>query len=149
MIHELALILALTGGFWIFGKDKIVKVPEYIEVTDSTYLNEVIETKDTLVYVLFWAPWCTWCKKFDPVIEELSHDEGFYGRIKFAKLNAETNPTISQMMRIKQIPDSRIFHNGKQIGRLLGYMEKDTLRSDLNRLLEQMDNSDTINSKKL
>jgi thioredoxin 1 len=149
MMHELLLIMTLTGGFWFFGKDKPVKTPEYIEVTDSTYLSEVIETKDTIVYVLFWASWCSWCKKLDPVIEELSHEESLFGKIKFTKLNAESNPKTAQLLRIKQIPDSRIFQNGKQIGRLLGYMEKDTLLSNLNKLLEQLASPDTTSVQKL
>ena len=53
------------------------------ELTDKTF-NKVIAEKTVLVD--FYASWCGPCKMLGPVLEELSNDESFKGKLSFSGL---------------------------------------------------------------
>ena len=66
-------------------------------------------TDNEIVLVDFWADWCGPCKRFAPVYEKASEDNG---DIVFAKLDTDANQGLSQALGIEGIPTLMAFREG-------------------------------------
>jgi thioredoxin 1 len=104
-----------------------------IEITDSTYQNEVIES-DKPVLVDFWAPWCGPCRMVGPILEEIAAEEE--GRIKIVKMNVDENHVYASQLGVFNIPTMILFKDGQQVDKIVGAMPKTQL---LNRLDPHLD----------
>jgi thioredoxin 1 len=67
---------------------------------------EDVITKNDLVIVDFWAPWCGPCKGFAPVFEAASekHDD-----VVFAKVNTDEEQVLAGHFAIRSIPTIMVF----------------------------------------
>ena len=74
-----------------------------VEITDSTFLEEVVNS-DIPVVVDFWAEWCGPCKMIAPIVEELAGE--YEGKVKFAKMDVDSNPADSHAVRYPGHPDA-------------------------------------------
>ncbi|MDD2411568.1 MAG: thioredoxin [Bacteroidales bacterium] len=92
-----------------------------ITLTDKNFANQ---TKNKLILVDFWAPWCAPCRMMAPVLNELSNDldKAFVG-----KLDVEKNQGIAAKYNVRSIPTLIIFKNGKEVDRFVGVKNKDFL----------------------
>lgn len=88
------------------------------------------------VVVDFWASNCGACRMLDPVFREVASE--MKGKMKFAKflVDAEGNWEIAEKNSIEATPTMIIFKNGKEMGRLIGYKDKDELKSALENFLK-------------
>lgn len=99
------------------------------ELNSANFEDEV--TKSSIpVIVDFWAAWCGPCKVLSPLFEELEKD--FKGKLKFAKMNVDENPDISQQYEIMSIPCLVVIHKGKETGRIIGLVPK----AEMKKLIE-------------
>jgi len=103
-----------------------------IEVTDGTFENEVIKA-DGPVLVDFWADWCGPCKMIAPIIEELAKE--FDGKMKFAKMDVDTNPNTPAQYAIRGIPALLIFSDGQPVDQIVGALPKSALKSRLEKAI--------------
>ena len=76
----------------------------------------------------FWAEWCGPCKMLKPIIEEVAKKEK---KIKFGKIDVDTQSELAQKFEIMGIPTLIFFKNGKDIDRTSGFMEKEELEEKL------------------
>lgn len=111
---------------------KIEKVPDsqkIITLTDQDFVNQ---TKNKLILVDFWAPWCAPCRMMAPVLNELSNklDKAFVG-----KLDVEKNQGIAAKYHVRSIPTLIVFKNGKEVDRFVGIKNKDFLLKKLHAFL--------------
>jgi thioredoxin 1 len=81
----------------------------------------------------FWAPWCGPCMHLAPVFEELSKE---YKNVKFGKVNIDEEQELASVFQVRSIPCIIIFKNGKVIGKVVGAMKKDALKSNIDNLLK-------------
>ncbi|MDE1766874.1 MAG: thioredoxin family protein [Thaumarchaeota archaeon] len=102
-----------------------------IEISDD-WQDKVISSKNPVI-VEFWAPWCPWCMKLMPVFEEVSKQ--YEGKLVFAKVNVEEHEDIAQTNGVMGIPVLKMFCDGRNIGELVGYMTKEKLVSELDKML--------------
>ncbi len=105
-----------------------------IELDSSNWQKVISET--TRVIVDFWAPWCPWCMRLLPIFEEVSSQ--YEGRLIFAKVNVEEQQEIAQANGISGIPILKLFCNGRNTGELVGYMTKEKLVGELDRMLSKV-----------
>ena len=99
-----------------------------IVVTDTTFDDEVVKA-DTPVLVDFWADWCAPCKMIAPIVEDLA--EEFDGKIKFAKLDVDSNPKTATSYGIRGIPTLLIFNGGQPVDQVVGAVPKSVLKRRL------------------
>ncbi len=93
------------------------------EITDKNF-EETINTNQKVVLDCY-APWCSSCKRFYPVFEELSSEEN---SIKFCKINTDENPDVSDRFDIMSIPTVLVFENGQLKNRETGLKTKEEIR---------------------
>ena len=77
-----------------------------IELTDANF--EDIITKNDIVIVDFWAPWCGPCRSFAPVFEQVSEK---YPGVVFAKVNTEDQQELASAFQIRSIPTLMLFRD--------------------------------------
>ncbi|MCD5398671.1 MAG: thioredoxin [Dehalococcoidia bacterium] len=103
-----------------------------IDITDDSFDAEVVQS-DTPVLVDFWAEWCGPCKMIAPIVEELA--EEFGDKIKFTKLDVDTNPQSAMNFGIRGIPTLLIFNGGKPVETVVGAVPKSVLKKKLDAAL--------------
>lgn len=105
---------------------------QIINVTEDNWQSEVIES-DTPVVVNFWGPACSWCKRLDPIYDEVA--EGYEGRLKFTKLNVAVAGRIAAGMGIMGTPTLKFFCNGRPVSEIVGFRPRDQLKAEIERVL--------------
>jgi thioredoxin 1 len=103
-----------------------------MEFTDANWSSEVLGS-DVPVLVDFWAPWCGPCRMLAPTIEKLAGE--YQGRVKVGKLNTDQNVETPGSLRISSIPTVVFFHEGQEVGRLVGVNPEAKLKSELAKLI--------------
>ena len=103
-----------------------------VDVTDDSFEADVLQA-DTPVLVDFWADWCAPCKMIAPVVEELAQE--YEGRVKFAKLDVDSNPKTAMSYGVRGIPTLLIFKGGAPVNQVVGAVPKSTLKAKLEETL--------------
>ena len=103
---------------------------KYIELTASNF-DET--TKEGVVLVDFWAPWCGPCRMIAPVIEELADD--YNGKAKICKVNTDEEQDIAVKFGIRSIPTVLLFKDGEMVDQMVGAASKQAFEDKLNSLL--------------
>lgn len=96
--------------------------------TDANFTTEVLQA-EMPVLVDFWAPWCTPCRMQGPIIEELATEIGETAKI--GKLNVDDNGSSAMTYQVMSIPTILIFKGGKEVERLVGVQQKESLKQVL------------------
>jgi thioredoxin 1 len=75
-----------------------------IELTKDNF--EEVVTKNDIIIVDFWAPWCGPCKGFAPVFEAASEK---HTDVVFAKVNTDEQQDVAGHFAIRSIPTIMVF----------------------------------------
>ena len=102
-----------------------------LQLADNNFKKEVEQGKG-LTVVDFWAPWCGPCQMMGPVIEELAKE--YEGKVKIGKLNVDENPETSQNFQVMSIPTIVFFKDGKEVERVVGAKDKESLMDKIDEL---------------
>ena len=101
-----------------------------LNLTNKNFKESIDST--TPIVIDFWAGWCRPCKMMGPIFEETSKE---MNNINFAKLNTEDYGDIAAEHSVMSIPTLAVFKEGKEIGRLVGGMSKEDLKSKLTEII--------------
>ena len=99
-----------------------------VNISDDTFEDEVIKS-EVPVLVDFWAEWCGPCKIIAPIVEELAGE--FNGKMKFTKLDVDSNPKVATKYGIRGIPTLLIFSGGEPVDQVVGAVPKAVLKRRL------------------
>lgn len=106
--------------------------PKIIDATPSN-IDKIIEHSDIPVFIDFWAPWCGPCKMFAPVFSEGA--QLFALRAQFVKVNTEAEQFLGSRFKIRSIPTLVVFKGGKEVERMSGALDIDSLENFVNKFL--------------
>ncbi len=75
-----------------------------VDLTQDNF--EEVVTKNNMVIVDFWAPWCGPCRGFAPVFEAASEK---HPDVVFGKVNADEEQELAGAFNIRSIPTLMVF----------------------------------------
>ena len=104
---------------------------ESIVLTDDNFQEEVLDSTEP-VLVDVGATWCGPCRSLEPIVEELAIE--FAGRVKVAKLDADSQPQTVAKYQIRGLPTLLFFKNGEIRDTQVGVVEKSELVDKLDAL---------------
>ncbi|CAL4324679.1 thioredoxin [Buchnera aphidicola] len=83
-----------------------------VNVTNVNFDTIVLKNKKPLI-LDFWAEWCSPCKIFLPILEEISKE--YKNSLQIAKVNVDDCKEITEKYSIQSIPTILFFNNKKFI----------------------------------
>ena len=88
-------------------------------VNENTFVSDVIEkSKEKVVIVDFWAPWCGPCKALTPILESQAAKKREH--LEVVKVNIDENQGIASQLRIQSIPAVFAFSDGQPVDGFMG-----------------------------
>jgi thioredoxin 1 len=92
-----------------------------------------VEQAGRPVLVDFSAEWCPPCKMLAPVVERLSLE--FADQLEVYGVDIDQNQQLSQRFNISGVPTMIFFRDGKEIKKLVGFRDYDTLKREVESVL--------------
>jgi thioredoxin 1 len=75
----------------------------------------------------FYADWCPPCQQLKPVVDKTSKDLV----LKVDKINIDFNPKLADAFGVDRIPTLILIKNGKVVLKIIGFVDEETLKSQL------------------
>lgn len=100
-----------------------------VALTNKNFEDYV--SKDGILIIDWWAPWCGPCKVFAPVFDKAAER---YPDITFAKVNTEDEPDLAGSFQINAVPTLMVFRD-----QILVFEQPGVLRAEqLDELLSKV-----------
>ena len=94
---------------------------EAIVITKENFEEQVLRAEKP-VLVDFWAPWCTYCRRIAPAVDQVA---GQYGeQMVVGKVNVDEQPELAGQFGVMSIPTLLVFKNGKLVNQTVGARPK-------------------------
>ena len=81
-----------------------------IDITKENFESAVLKSGKP-VLVDFWAPWCGYCRRLGPVLEQLA--EQYSETLVVGKVNIDDCPELEEQFGVEVIPTLFLFRNGQ------------------------------------
>ena len=94
---------------------------EAIVITKENFEEQVLRAEKP-VLVDFWAPWCTYCGRIAPAVDQVA---GQYGeQMVVGKVNVDEQPELAGEFGVMSIPTLLVFEQGKLVRQAVGARPK-------------------------
>jgi thioredoxin 1 len=103
------------------------------QITEATADNFVSESKEGVVILDFYAPWCGPCKMITPILERIQG-------AKVLKINIDVEQELAIDLNISAIPHIIMLVDGAVATRFNGVPRFDALQAAVNQLNEYRNN---------
>ncbi|MBX3572125.1 MAG: thioredoxin [Mesorhizobium sp.] len=103
------------------------------DTTTQRFSADVIqESRNQVVLVDFWAPWCGPCKQLTPVLEKVVTAAA--GRVKLVKMNIDDHPAVAGQLGIQSIPAVIAFKDGQPVDGFMGALPEGKVREFIDKV---------------
>ena len=97
---------------------------EAIVITKENFEEQVLRAEKP-VLVDFWAPWCTYCRRIAPAVDQVA---GQYGeQMVVGKVNVDEQPELASRFGVVSIPTLVVMKNGKIVDQAIGARPKNAI----------------------
>ena len=103
-----------------------------MKISPEDFQKEIIDIKEKIVIVKFFADGCKPCADIDITLEQIN--KNFKNKIKIYKINTEKNIELSKLLNIDGLPTLLLFKNGKKLKKLIGSVSYKTIEKEIGRI---------------
>jgi len=107
----------------------VISDMEILDVTRENFEEEVLKA-DRKVLVDFYADWCGPCKMLAPIVEEVASE---HEDLKVVRINIDNEESIAMDYQIMSIPTLVLIKDGKEVDRVIGYVQKKVIETMIER----------------
>lgn len=101
----------------------------------SANFDEVVTNSTGVVVVDFFSPQCSFCIKYAPVFASVFNE--YREKAVFGKFDVTRESFKATELRIEGTPETIIFKNGEEAGRIGGFVEAERLKAEIDRVLSE------------
>jgi thioredoxin 2 len=112
----------------------VIEVPRQpVQGKAANFDRDVSYWPETLL-VMFWSPWCLYCKIYEPLVAELAREKA--GLLKVLKIDTEAEAYLAKRLTVEKTPTFLVYKNGVFAVRMDGApKEKSDFQSWIDNLL--------------
>ncbi|MFW6064691.1 MAG: thioredoxin family protein [Candidatus Natronoplasma sp.] len=104
-----------------------------MEVTIDN-IDEEINESDKPVFALFWASWCTACKRSEVTVSEIEEERD---DIKVIEANVDKNMGLRDKFDIRGVPTFIMFNGGEEVDRKVAAQGKKLLNKMIDEAVDK------------
>ena len=91
-----------------------------VELTESTFSEEMKSVAGKLLVIDFWAPWCAPCRVLTPIITQLAIEVAEDDGVRIMKVNIDDGQDIAATYGIRGVPHILFMKDGNVLDGISG-----------------------------
>ncbi len=107
--------------------------------------KEYINKSDKPVLVEFSAPWCVYCRRLEPALEQVA--EEYQDTMIFGQVNIDNEPNLAEIEKIEVVPTLLLYKNGKVVHSIVAPESRYQLETFIKESLQKDDDYDEKNAE--
>ena len=81
---------------------------------NTNQFSSIVAESQKPVLVDFWAPWCGYCRRIAPALEQIAQQ--WADKLVVGKVNVDEQEALADRFGVETIPSLILFRNGEQAG---------------------------------
>lgn len=77
---------------------------------NTSQFSSIVSQNQKPVLVDFWAPWCGYCRRIAPALEQIAQQ--WADKLVVGKVNVDEEPALAQQEAIEVLPTLVLFKDG-------------------------------------